>query len=218
MKKVSSEAMNKTILAILPFMLLVLLVSGCSSLNGTRLEGLLGGDVNLVKLGDKVADKLSTQSFPPLFPRQPEKPVLVATLVNNNNLADTSNFGRTLQNHIATGLVARGYAVKEMKLRHDLLVQAQRGEFMLSRHLSDLVTKQRAQAVVIGTYSMSNRVMYLSVRLVSPENRTIRSSYEDKLYLDENTLRLLNLQFADKGDNEAVTPPSEPLLDKLLYW
>lgn len=217
MKRVSLKAMNKICYLNFSLLILVLLMTGCSSLNGTRLEGLLGGDVDLVKLGDKVADKLSSQSFPPLYPRQPDQPVLVATLVDNNNLSDTSNFGRTLQNHIASGFVARGYAVKEMKLRHDLLVQAQRGEFMLSRHLKDLVLKQRAQAVAIGTYSLSNRVMYLSVRLVSPENRTIRSSYEDKLYLDENTLHLLNLQFADKGE-AAVTPPSEPILDKILYW
>lgn len=209
--------MKKTLfLAVSSCVFLVLCAAGCSSLNGTRLEGLFGGDVNLVKLGDKVADTLVNQSFPPLFPRQLEQPVLVTTLVDNNDLTDTSNFGRTLQNHIGAGFVKRGFTVKEMKLRHDLLVQARRGEFMLSRHLKDLAEKQRAQAIVIGTYSMANRVMYLSVRLVSPEDRTIRSSYEDKLYLDENTLRLLNLQFADS--EEHVTPPSEPLLDKILYW
>ncbi len=196
---------------------LLLFSQGCSSFNGTRLEGLLGGDVNLIKLGDKIAESLITQSFPPVLPMQAEQPVIVTTLVDNNDLTDASNFGRSLQNHIAAGFVSRGFTVKEMKLRRDVLIQAGRGEFMLTRHLRELAEKQRAQAVVVGTYSMANRVMYLSARLVSPGDRTIRSAYEDRLYLDENSLNMLGLQFS-QNETGFVQPPSEPLLDKLLYW
>lgn len=199
---------------------LSLVSSGCSNLNGTRVEPLLGGDVNLVKLGDKVAEMLANQSFPPLFPRKQDQPVLVTTLVDNTDLTNTSHFGRTLQNHIAAGFVKRGFAVKEMKLTGDVLIQAQRGEFMLSRHLDNIAGKQRAQATVVGTYSMSGRVMYLSIRLVSPGDRNIRATYDDKLYLDENTLRLLGLQYAAAGNSgeDFVKPPSTSILDTLLYW
>ena len=38
----------------LPWLLfLLLLAAGCSNLNGTRLEPVLGADVNLVRLGDQ---------------------------------------------------------------------------------------------------------------------------------------------------------------------
>ncbi len=195
------------------------LVSSCSNLNGTRLEPLLGGDINWVKLGDKISETLVTQSFPPLFPREPEQPIIVTTLVDNKSLDITTDFGRNLQNTITSGFVKRGFSAKEMKLRSDILVKADKGEFMLSRHLNDIAVKQKAQAIVVGTYTMANRVIYLSVRLVSPQDRTIRSSYEDRLILDENSLKMLGLQYASPtgGHENTVTPPEESFLDRVLY-
>ena len=200
-----------------------LLLTACSELNGTRLEPVLGGDINLVKLGDKLAETLITKALPPLFPRQPNQPVLIATPVNNDNLDDTSSFGRSFQNNIAAGFVNRGYAVKEIKLRRDMLVEMHKGEFMLTRDLQEMAGKQQAQAIVVGTYALANRVMYLSIRLVSPTDQSIRAAYEDKLYLDENSLRMLGLQLEKKeknnpcGDGGQVCPPSPSILDRVLY-
>jgi len=192
--------------------------SGCSELNGTRLEPVLGGDVDLVALGDKVAETLIAQPLPPLIPHHAEQPILVATLVNNDKLNDTSSFGRSFQNNIAAGFVSRGFTVKEIKLRRDLLVELHKGEFMLTRNLPEMAGVQRAQAVVVGTYTLANRVLYLSVRLVAPENQSIRSVYEDKIYLDENSLRLFGLKFAGSADgDEEVQPPSPSVLDNILY-
>lgn len=202
-------------LYILAVISLLGLIAGCSSnLNCTRIEGLLGGDVNLVKLGEDVTDTLIKQSFPPLLPRQLDQPVLITTPVDNNDLTDTSSFGRSLQNHILSRFVQQGFVVKEAKLRRDVLIKAREGEFMLSRHLDELADKQRAQAVVVGTYSLAGRIMYLSVRLVSPGDRTILASYDKRLCLDENSLRMLGLQFSDEDE---VEPPRESFLDKILY-
>ena len=200
-----------------------LLLPACSELNGTRLEPVLGGDINLVKLGDKVAETLIAKALPPLFPRQPNQPILIATPVNNDNLDDTSSFGRSFQNNIGAGFVNRGYAVKEIKLRRDMLVELHKGEFMLTRDLQEMAGKQQAQAIVVGTYALANRVMYLSIRLVSPTDQSIRAAYEDKLYLDENSLRMLGLQLEKKeknnpcGDGGQVCPPSPSILDRILY-
>lgn len=193
---------------------LVFSLTGCSRLNCTRLENLLGGDVNLISLGKDIGNELIGRSYPPLLPRQPEQPVLVTTLVNNDNLQDSSSFGRSLQNTIAAEFVRQGFAVNEVKLRSDVLISAWEGEFMLTRDLNELKGKQRAQAVVVGTYTMANRVMYLSIRLVKPGNGSIRSVYEKRICLDENSLRMLGLQFVEDDGLEA---PDEPLLDKLLY-
>jgi len=196
--------------------LALLALAGCSNLNGTRLEPLLGGEVNLVELGDRVAEALVAKLLPPLLPHQP---VLVTTLVNNDNLDATTSFGRSLQNYIASGLVARGVAVREIKLRKDLLVEVHQGEFMLTRSLQELAGKQQAQAVVVGTYAMANRVMYLSVRLVNPVDQRIRSFYEDRMVLDEDSLRMLGLQLKKKsaGEETEILPPSPSVLDDILY-
>ncbi len=188
--------------------------TGCSRLNCTRLERLLGGDVNLISLGRDIGDELIDGSFPPLIPRQPEQPVLVTTLANNDNLRDSSSFGRSLQNAVAAEFVRRGYSVNEVKLRGDVSINAGEGEFMLTRDLDELQGTQRAQAVVVGTYTMANRVMYLSVRLVNPGNGSIRSVYEQRICLDENSLRMLGLQLSEEDEVDA---PGEPLLDKFLY-
>jgi len=198
--------------------LLCLFISGCSNLNGTRLEPVLGGDVDLVEIGDKVAQTLLSQPLPPMIPHQADQPILVTTLVNNDRLNDTSSFGRSFQNNIAAGFVKRGYTVKELKLRRDLLVELHKGEFMLTRNLAEMAPTQHAQAVVVGTYSLTNRVLYISVRLVSPANQSIRGVYEDKIYLDDNTLRMFGFKFADGSDgDEQVRPPKPSMLDSILY-
>jgi len=196
--------------------LALLAASGCSEFNGTRLEPVLGGDVNLVKLGDTVAEALVAKMKPPLLPHQA---ILVTTVVNNDKLGETTSFGRSFQNNIAAGLVARGYAVKEVKLRKDMLIKADQGEFMLTRNLRELAGTQQAQAVVVGTYTLANRVMYLSIHLVNPLDQRIRASYDDRIVLDESNLRLLGLKYKDKTTIEEteILPPSPSKLDELLY-
>ncbi len=202
----------------LPFLIIlllsVLLLPGCSNLNCTRLESLLGGHVNLVRLGADIGDRLIDEAVPPLVPRQVNRPVLVTTLVENTKLGKSSDFGRTLQNHIASRFVRRGYTVREIKLRSDLLILQGEGEFMLSRDLEQLADRQRAQAVVVGTYSLADRVMYLNVRLVRPGDRTILATWDKRLCLDERTLRMLGLQFQEDTD---IKPPAESVLDRILY-
>jgi TolB-like protein len=214
------KRMIRPILVTSVCMFLLCAASGCSDLNGTRLEPVLGDDVNLVRLGNKVAEALINQTQPPLFPNQPDGPIMVTTLVNNDNLDDSSSFGRSFQNNIAAGFVSRGFIVREINLRRELRVVVNKGEFMLTRDMKNLASKQRAQAVVVGTYTMANRVMYLSVRLVNPVTQGIMAAYEDKLYLDANSLKMLGLKFNTKAADasaEQVQPPSPSLLDKMLY-
>ncbi len=194
----------------------LLLLCSCSSLNGTRLEPLMGANVDLISLGETIAKELSQQAVPPLFVQQSDQPVLVTTLVNNAKLDETSDFGRNLQNTITNGFARLGYSTREVKLKNKVLVAAGQGEFMLSRDLNQVAKKQSAQAVVVGTYSLANRLMYLSVRLVNPLDRTIRAAYDDRLYLDENTLKMLGLQFAHQN-TEVIQPPRESWIDRLFY-
>ena len=194
--------------------------AGCSDLNGTRLEPALGNDVNLVRLGDRVAATLINQTKLRIFPYHPDQPIMVTTLVNNDNLEQTSSFGRSFQNNIAAGFVTRGYPVRETNLHLERLGKDNKGDFMLTRELKLLAYQQRAQAVVVGTYTMANRVMYLSVRLVNPIDQGILAAYENKLYLDADSLKMLGLKFSTKAPDAAadqIQPPSPSVLDTILY-
>jgi len=195
---------------------LFLAIAGCSRFNCTPLEGVLGADVNLVSLGQDIADTLIRDAMPPLVPRQPDQPVFITTPVENDHLRRTSSFARGLQNGITAEFVRQGFTVNEIKLRGNVDVSDQ-GEFMLSRDLMELKEKRRAQAVVVATYTLADRVMYLSARLVRPGTDVILSVYEQRICLDAGTLKLLGLRL-DTDDTATVTPPSEPILDRIFYW
>ncbi|MDO9041935.1 MAG: FlgO family outer membrane protein [Desulfocapsaceae bacterium] len=198
---------------------LSLLLAGCSAFNCTRLEQQLGAEQNLITLAEKITDKLTQDAFPPLMPRQPDLPILTTTFVNNDNLKETSRFGRILQEHITSRLVQLNYTAKELKLRQSLLMQEQSGETMLSRNLRDLDAKQSlvAQAILVGTYSYTERVMYISARLINPKDRTIISSYDYRLCMDDNVLAMFGLQRQPSSSGDEVDPPRKSLINTLFY-
>ncbi|MBW6520251.1 MAG: hypothetical protein K0A99_04445 [Desulfoarculaceae bacterium] len=140
-------------LLILRFILTIALplsLAGRSSFNCTSLEKNLGAEENLITLTARITDNLTRQASPPLLPRQPDLPILVTTFVNNDNLKETSRFGRILQEQITSRLVQLDYTTKELKLRNTLLMQERSGETMLSRNTDEINAKQTlsAQAVL----------------------------------------------------------------------
>jgi len=64
---------------------------------------------------------------------------------------------------------------------------------MLSRELKDISTKHNAQAVVVGTYSIAEDVVYISARMIRPSDGIIITSYAYKLSLNDNTKKMLGL-------------------------
>lgn len=201
------------------FLFMLPLLAGCSSFNCTRLESQLGAEENLITLSEKITDSLIERAFPPLMPQQPDLPVLTTTFVNNDNLHETSRFGRILQEHITSRLVQQNYTVKELKLRDSMLMREQFGETMLSRDLRDLNPKQSvsAQAVLVGTYSYTDRVMYISARLVNPLNRNIIATYDYRLCMDDNVLAMFGLKRKPDPSREEIRPPRDSIIDNLFY-
>lgn len=196
-------------------LLLLLLLNGCANLNCTRLEGLLGGKTNLVTFSYKIAEDLSLQAMPPLTPTHPEMPVLVTTFVSNSNLEKTSSFGRLLQEHVASRLVQLGYTVQELKVSDHLYIEPQSGETILSRDFSLLAPNLKPQAIVAGTYTRTNRVLYLSTRLINPGNNNIIASSDYKLCMDDDILAMFGLQRHIDSSN-SISEPSQPILNKIL--
>jgi TolB-like protein len=206
-------------LRIILTLVLSLSLAACSSFNCTRLEKQLGAEENLINLAARITDDLTQKAFPPLMPRQPDLPVLSTTFVNNNDLKETSRFGRILQEHISSRLVQLGYTTKELKLRDTLLMQERSGETMLSRDVKDINNKQSlsAQAILVGTYSYTDRIMYISARLINPKDRNIISSYDYRLCMDDNILAMFGLKRQSIGLDDEVDPPRGSLINSLFY-
>ena len=118
-------------------------------------------------------------------------PVLVATMVNVNNTTSSAPLGRTLSEIYANQMTARGFHVKEVKLRSDLYVREGTGELMLSREMREIARSQNASMVVVGTFSPAANFTYVSMKLVRTEDSRIISGYDYALPNDRDVTRLL---------------------------
>ncbi len=193
----------------------LLVLSNCTVFNGTRFENNLGSNTDLIKFSYTIAENLVAHAIPPLVPMHPDMPVLVTTFVDNNNLKNTSKFGRILQEHIGSRLVQLGYTVREIKLAHTLSIRPEHGETILSRDLSQLGETQQAQAVLVGTISHTNRIMYISSRLINPNNNNIISTNDNELFMDDNILAMFGLKRGSNID-DPIEEPSQPVLNSIF--
>jgi hypothetical protein len=118
-------------------------------------------------------------------------PVLVATIVNVNDLSRSAPLGRTLSEQYASAMAGKGFNVKEVKLRGDVFVQEGAGELLLSREIKDIARSHNAALVLVGTYSAAANFTYVSLKLVRTEDSRIVRGYDYALPNDRDVQRLL---------------------------
>jgi len=196
--------------------ILTVLLSSCSNFNCTPLEKYIGGDINLISLGNKIADDLTGSAVPPLMPRHPEEAILTSTFVDLHKLDQTSRMGRLLQSHVGTRLVQLGYSVKEVNLRNTMKISQKDGETILSRDLSQISPDQPVQAILVGTYSIDSRTLYITAKLVSPVSRNIISAQNYRFCMDDTLLAMFGLQRKQRNSNN-IDPPSRSLIDEIFF-
>ncbi len=104
-------------------------------------------------------------------------PVLVATVVDIDQLDRSSTLGRLISEHVASRLAQKGYTVTELKMRDPVYMRTPEGELMLSREVREISAKHGAQAVAVGTYASDTRgangVVFVSLKLVRTTDNTI---------------------------------------------
>lgn len=122
-----------------------------------------------------------------------DAPVLIATIVNVNDLRRTAPLGRVLSENYTTALVQQGFNVKEVRLRGDLFVQEGTGQLMLSRELKDIAREHSAYYVLVGTYSVAATLTHVNLRLVRTEDARIIRAYDYALPNDRDVRQLLQV-------------------------
>lgn len=125
------------------------------------------------------------------LPAAQVSPLLVATIVDVNDLRVSSPLGRTLSEQFSSAAATAGVDVREMKLRGDVFVREQTGELLLSREIKDIARVHQATAVLVGTYSVANQYVYVHIKLVRSESGQILRGYDYTLPLDRDVQRLL---------------------------
>ncbi|MDD2925231.1 MAG: FlgO family outer membrane protein [Rhodoferax sp.] len=120
-------------------------------------------------------------------------PVLVATIVNVNDLRRSAPLGRTLSEQYASHMVGAGFNVKEMKLRGDVFVKEETGELLLSREIKDIARSHHAAYVLVGTYSAAASFTYVSLKFVRTEDGSIIRAHDYALPNDKDIVKLLQV-------------------------
>lgn len=155
------------------------LLGGCASVD----EGL---GANLIVVNHRATDALMQK-----VQLDPAQPVLVATLVDQEDLGESSRLGRLFSEHIASRLASQGTRVVELKLREQLFMKQSTGALLLSREVRDVSQSHNAQAVVVGTYTSSGQTLYVSLKLVRPDGNIVMAAHDYALPLNANIKGLL---------------------------
>lgn len=118
-------------------------------------------------------------------------PVIVATIVNIDELTESSRLGRSISEQVAARLTQRGYKVIELKLRGNIFVERGQGELLLSREVKDISLNHRAQALVVGTYSQAKQFIHVNLKVVTGDTQHALAATDYGLPLDGNTRAML---------------------------
>jgi len=119
------------------------------------------------------------------------KRILVATVVDLDDVYDTSTFGRLTSELLASRLVHHGYAVVHMTIRRDDVVINPDGEFLLSRDMRDLVKDFNAAAILVSTYTPAVDKVYLSVKLANATDGALLAAVDYAIPRGQRTRALL---------------------------
>ena len=145
-------------------------------------------EVDIVANSYQAAERLLRGLQQPL---DPNKPILVATLVDVADMRQSSDLGRIVAEQVSSRLTQLGYQTREMKFRGSFLVRQGGGEFVLSRALRDISRKQDAQAVVAGVYAVAHDGVYLTLRMIRAQDSAVIASYDYRLPIGADVAALL---------------------------
>ncbi len=153
-------------------------------------------NIRLVDANDDVVTAANYKAADYLVEKLPkdmlkDNPLLIASFVNIDNLSESSTFGRMVSEQISSRFKQLGYITIELKLRTTIFIKEGSGEFLLSRELSDIVTKHNANAMVVGTYAIASDRVYLTVRTVNAVDSTILASYDYSIPMTRDVVKML---------------------------
>lgn len=143
---------------------------------------------DVIKASYAAADALIAQARSSLAE---DSPIIVATIVNLNDLEQSSPLGRLVAEQLAARIAQSGYRVIEVKLRNNIYMKRNEGELLLTRELRDIARQHKARAVLAGTYTDSARRVFVNLKLVDLETVFVAGATDYTLEKDEVVRSLL---------------------------
>lgn len=165
--------MNKLLLA-----LLVCSLCGCANamLSGS---GPRGPELRLQERTYAAADQLHGQLGGSGVAAYP---MLAAAFVDAATMQSTSDLGRLLSEQVASRLSQRGYSIAEIQLRSDqLAIRPDAGVFALSREVAEINADVAAYSILVGTYTLIERHVYVNARVLRASDGVALASVDFSL-------------------------------------
>jgi TolB-like protein len=120
-----------------------------------------------------------------------KSPILVASFVDLDNLSECSAFGRVVSEQFASRFNQKGYVTVEIKLGSNLFIREGSGEFMLSREMKEISIKHRAEAALVGTYTVASERVYFTARIINVTDGRVLASHDYSVPISLDVFKLL---------------------------
>lgn len=138
----------------------------------TAAVGLVGGCATkpptLLDYAQQAVDRLIPQ-----LSLDPQRPVLVSSFVNIDNLKQSSTFGRTLAELMSAAMARAKVAVVDVRALNAMSFTSE-GELILSREIVQKGNFYNAQAVLVGTYAIFQKRVLATYKVISlSDNRVL---------------------------------------------
>ena len=175
---------NKAAIFFLIFITTIL--SGCLSKYRHPIE-----DVNLVEVSYDAVDTLLKQLSQPI-PKG--SLIIVSTLVNVDDLNQTSAFGRIVSDQIASAFNNSGYRIRGIEMATEQFVKESGGMIHLSDKAKRTLRKHKASALVVGVFAAGRVSAYVSLRIIDINSKAIISSTDFSVPMGPDARVLLKLK------------------------
>jgi len=149
----------------------VLLLTACGAREPQKAEvSMLSPD--FFGIGEELARQLTENNR---YGHNSDSTLILTTLVNLDDLSETTRFGRTVSESLATSMFRKGYGVVEMRRTAGVFIKDNGGELVLTRDAGRLAREHRADAIVAGTYSLTPDSVIINLKLLDAGSQEVLS-------------------------------------------
>lgn len=128
--------------------------------------------------------------------RKIDGPLIVATVVNIDNLDQSSTLGRLISEQVSARFAQSGFTMIEMKFRNSVYMKRSEGELVLTREISEVARSHNAQAVIVGSYGVSNESVFVNMKIVQPGTNTVLAVQDYVLPMNRDVRSMLTRNVA----------------------
>lgn len=102
--------------------------------------------------------------------------IAVSSFVELKKLTRTSSFGRYLAEQLMTEFQQQGYRVVDIRKSSAIMIQEQRGEYGLSREVTEINPRINARTMITGTYTMAGDHILVNAKVLDNKSAALLSS------------------------------------------